>query len=332
MENELLQDTRKHFSRLGLAYFLGSLIIILIQLAATKIAGHLDPDMATSNYSLYFAILMLSMYLISMPLMGFLISRTQPKSTLPKHKMTVGQWLIAFLICYGAVYVGNFIGNLLTQMIAILKGHAVTNVLGAVLTNLNPFTAFFITVICAPIAEELLFRKLLIERTIQYGEGISVLLSGLLFGLFHGNLNQFVYAFLLGCFFGFIFLKTGDVRYTISMHMLVNFLGSIVSMQILRVSGLSDLLTASASSDVDIMALCMQHLPGLVIYLLYVIAMIGITIAGVILFIVNFRHFTLVPSEITVPRGVRFKAYIGNLGMILFGLFWIGQMIYQLLQ
>ena len=332
MENELLQDARKHFSRLGLAYFFGSLIIILIQLAATKIAGHLNPDMATSNYSLYFTILMLSMYLISMPLMGFLISRTQPKSTLPKHKMTVGQWLIAFLICYGAVYVGNFIGNLLTQMIAILTGHAVTNVLGAVLTNLNPFAAFFITVICAPIAEDLLFRKLLIESTIRYGDGISVLLSGLLFGLFHGNLNQFVYAFLLGCFFGFIFVKTGDVRYTIGMHMLVNFLGSIVSMQILRVSGLSELLTASASSDVDIMALCMQHLSGLVIYLLYVIVIIGITIAGIILFIVNFRRFTLVPGELTVPRGVRFKTYIGNVGMILFGLFWIGQMIYQLLQ
>ena len=47
-----------------------------------------------------------------------------------------------------------------------------------------------------------------------------MLFSGLMFGLFHGNLNQFVYAFVLGLCFGFIYVKTGNIRYTIGLHML----------------------------------------------------------------------------------------------------------------
>ena len=71
---------------------------------------------------------------------------------------------------------------------------------------------FIIAVLIAPTAEELLFRKLLTERIVKYGELAAVLASGLFFGLFHGNLNQFSYAFLLGLFLGFIYVKTGKLR------------------------------------------------------------------------------------------------------------------------
>lgn len=332
MDHELLLQTKKHFSRLGLAYFFGSLIIIAIQTAAIAVCGVIDPSMAISNYNLYFVIVMLSMYLISMPIMALLISKLQKGDAIPKRSMTFGQWIIAFLIAYGATYAANIFGNIITQLIGAIKGTPVTNALGAVLTDLNPFVAFFITVICAPIAEELLFRKLLIERTIRYGEGISVVISGLLFGLFHGNLNQFAYAFLLGCLFGFIFVKTGKIQYTIAMHMLINFLGSIVSMMILRASGLIEFMEAYMDPDADITALTMRHLPGIGIFMVYALVLIGLTIAGIVLFAVNVRRFTLIPTELSVPKGWRFQTYILNLGIILFSVLWIAQIILQLFQ
>lgn len=98
-----------------------------------------------------------------------------------------------------------------------------------------------VMVLLAPVLEELLFRKMLIDRTIKYGEGISVLISALFFGLFHGNLNQFAYAFVIGGVFAFVYVKTGNVKYTIYMHMLVNFLGSAVSMGLLKLSGMDQL-------------------------------------------------------------------------------------------
>lgn len=61
--------------------------------------------------------------------------------------------------------------------------------------------------IIGPIFEEILFRKILIDKTIKYGARISIIISALLFGLFHGNVNQFFYAFLMGGFSHMFILK-----------------------------------------------------------------------------------------------------------------------------
>ena len=80
----------------------------------------------------------------------------------------------------------------------------------------------------------------LTERIVKYGELAAVLASGLFFGLFHGNLNQFSYAFLLGLFLGFIYVKTGKLGYTIGLHMAINFIGSSLGTWMLRVTGYMD--------------------------------------------------------------------------------------------
>ena len=57
-----------------------------------------------------------------------------------------------------------------------------------------PWFTFTFSVVLAPVMEELIFRKVLIDRTIVYGDKAAVVLSGLLFGVFHGNFHQFFYA------------------------------------------------------------------------------------------------------------------------------------------
>ena len=207
------------------------------------------------------------MYVIAMPIMALLIKRI-PAVTLPKKHMTFGQWLIAFLMCYGAMYVSNYIGLILTQLISILKGSPVTNTMLEVATSSNLWVNLFIMVLCAPVAEELIFRKLLIDRLAQYGEGVAVLFSGLMFGLFHGNLNQFVYAFVLGLCFGFIYVKTGNIRYTIGLHMLVNFLGSVLGVAILK--WLGDDFLSIASDPAGMMSYMTGNFGKLIVYFIYI--------------------------------------------------------------
>lgn len=50
----------------------------------------------------------------------------------------------------------------------------------------------------------------------------AVLMCGLLFGLVHGNLNQFTYAFILGMAFALIMEATDSIWTTITAHFLVN--------------------------------------------------------------------------------------------------------------
>lgn len=322
--------TRKHFSKLGLMYFLGSLIIIALQYAVVLLLNIFCPGVL-NNYTLYFLIIMLSMYAVSMPLMALLI-RTVPAAPAPEKKtMTVGQWIAAFLVCYAAMYAGNILGNIITAVIGALKGSAVSNTIVDIATGNYIWVNFFIMVLLAPVAEELLFRKLLIDRTAAYGEGVSVLFSALFFGLFHGNLNQFAYAFVLGGFFGFIYVKTRNIKYTIFMHMLINFIGSVLSMLVLKGSGLSDLMLTTDMSLEEMTNVISEHLSGLLIFFIYCILLLAVVIAGIVLFFVNLKKIRFAATEQSVPKGKRFAAYVVNAGVLLFIIFWIVQIILQLL-
>lgn len=317
---------KKHFSKLGLMFFLGTLIVYGVQYGAAAIAGMINPELLSDTASTLL-ITMLPMYLIALPLMALLI-RTVPASHIEPKKMPVGQWLIAFLMCYGAMYISNFLGNFLTQIIGALKGSPVTNTALEVATSSNLLVNFFIMVICAPIAEELIFRKMLVDRTVRYGEGVAIVFSGLMFGLFHGNLNQFAYAFTIGVCFGFIYVKTGKVIYSILLHMVINFMGSILSVLVLRFVG--DGFIEAISDPTLLMSYMLEHFPRVALYFMYAFLLLGIAFAGIILFAVNAKKIHLLPGEVTIPKGERFSTTILNVGMGLFIIFWIVMIIVQL--
>lgn len=200
----------------------------------------------------------LSMYLIAMPLLVIIV-RTIPGMVIHKKKMTAGQWIIAFFMCYALMYVTNVIGTFTTAIFGTLKGDLVDNPIQDILTGLSPLTAFFLMVICAPIVEEYVFRKLIIDRTVQYGQATAILLSGLMFALFHGNFNQFVYAFTLGVFWGFIYVKTGRLIYTVALHMTVNFLGSIPGLLLMKSTFFNQLSLLAENNPSAIVGLVMQR-------------------------------------------------------------------------
>ena len=88
------------------------------------------------------------------------------------------------------------------------------------------FLGVLVVGILAPIVEEIIFRKLLIDNMSKYGIVASVTISAFLFGLFHGNLAQFFYAWALGIIFGFVYVYTGKIIYTILLHMSGNLVSS----------------------------------------------------------------------------------------------------------
>ena len=327
MEMEQVKQIKHHFSRLGLMYFFGTLVIIGVQTAAIFIMQAAAPELLADN-DLYLIATMLPMYLIAMPVAGLLI-RTVPAEPVQKRSMPFGRWLVAFMMCYSIMYLSNIIGNMLTTLIGAVKGAPVNNAILQIASGISPWVSILIMVICAPIAEEFIFRKLLIDRCVRYGEGCSVILSGVMFGLFHGNLNQFAYAFTLGAFFGYIYVKTGKIIYTIAMHMVINFLGSVASLALLQFSGYEQMMSL-ADDPGALTAYVADHLPQLMVFILYFVFILGLTIAGIVLLIVNAKKFTTYPGEIILPKGHRFSILFLNVGMILFSAFWIIQIIIQL--
>lgn len=92
------------------------------------------------------------------------------------------------------------------------------------------FAGVLAVVIVAPIAEEFVFRGLMMNRLSRaMSGGLAVVLSAAVFGLCHGELVWFCYAFMLGVFFGFIDLRAGSIFPSILGHMMFNAIGQIMS-------------------------------------------------------------------------------------------------------
>lgn len=320
-----VKENQSYFSKIGLRFFIGSVVIYLSQIGVIRGFLHFAPDF----YAKYgFIIAMLPMYLIGIPVLILLIKQLPPQNTGEKKKMKGKHFLCFFLITYAGMYLSNIFGNILAALIGAVKGSNVTNGILDIATTNNVFVNFVIMVICAPIIEELIFRKMLIDRTRQYGDKVAILLSGLMFGFFHGNIYQFCYAFVIGLVFAYVYTTYQDIKYSIILHMIINFMGSIVGVLLVKYSGLAE-ISAVANDPDALMQVMTEHIGGILIFCLYFVLIIAMVISGIVIFLVNKKKMTLNPGTFEIAKGEAFKTIVLNPGMALFFLYWLGMIIYQ---
>lgn len=255
---------------------------------------------------------LVTLYLTAIPV-GLLILRTVPAEAPPQGKLGGRNFWVFLLIGFFLMYTGSIAGTLLSWLIS---GGTAVNSLDAYAMDTNPLKVLFM-VILAPLIEEYVFRKQLIDRTRRYGEKSAVFLSALLFGLFHENLFQFFYAFLLGWVFGYIYIRTGRLRYTVLMHAIVNFLGSVVAPFILSLVDLEALANVDPNmADEEFLAQYGHMLAGVMVMLVYILALIGVAIAGLVLLIVHCRKLVWRQAPQQLPRGTLLRSAYLNVGMI----------------
>lgn len=83
------------------------------------------------------------------------------------------------------------------------------------------FPAFF---------EEFLFRGIVLSRLRRFGEGFAITASALLFGMFHGNLEQIPFAFLVGLVLGYTLVKTNQIWLCAAIHFLNNLVATVTDL------------------------------------------------------------------------------------------------------
>jgi membrane protease YdiL (CAAX protease family) len=76
--------------------------------------------------------------------------------------------------------------------------------------------------------EELVFRGVILAGLLKkYSVKKSIIISSLLFGIIHLNGIQFINAFFLGIFIGYIYVKTKSIYLCMYFHILFNIIGFI---------------------------------------------------------------------------------------------------------
>lgn len=331
---EDLKQARKHFSKVGWFFVLAVAIIYGVQRVELLIADRMVPDWADRG-GILMLLSIIPMYLFGFPVLILLMKKYLPAVRLKRNKITVGKYLVALVTCIGLAYASNFAGTFLGFVISLFTKKPITNPVQEITSMLSPGMILFYVVLLAPIMEEFIFRKLIVDHTVRYGQGIAILLSGLMFGLFHGNLSQFCYTAVIGFFLGFLYLKTGDIRVTISLHMVFNFVGGFLPVVLMKNGDLMQFLDQSAigMSDTAILQLLEKNAGILIALLIFGLMVLLLTLSGVILAIVFActGKFRLTHQETDLPKGTRFRTVILNSGMLVYIGYWAVQIISSLI-
>lgn len=214
----------------------------------------------------------LPLYGIALPV-TLLFCAQAPALPTPKHRLDFSEFTLLFPPMFTFMIVGSLMGRIVTSLMNLLPFFETGTAVEDMMTGTDLVWVCVSTLLIAPLMEELVFRKLLIPRLLAVGELPAIVISGLFFGVFHMNFEQFFYAFFLGVIFGWVFVKTGKVIYTVLLHLIVNFFAGILpSLLVLltAVPGLSQfnqimggLLTLSyvlaqyAAAGLGILVLCL---------------------------------------------------------------------------
>ncbi len=227
---------------------------------------------------------------IGYPIFILLMKRIPNSERRERKKLSLGKLIGFFLICIAAMYASNYIGVFISFIIASIRGVESVNPLEDMLSGSNMLVMMIYGILIAPIMEEIIFRKVLLDKLRRFGDKPAILMTGFAFGLFHMNLQQFVYATVLGMLFAYITIRTNTIRYAIIIHMIVNFIGIGIAPYVL----LNESMLGT--------------------FLIFVWIIMAMTIGSVV-FILNIKKIKLNKPEVPL---VRKRDYIFNPGSMLF--------------
>ena len=267
-------------------------------------------------YNAHFTTIYLLMNSFNVSVVGCLVLglslKTLPSVKIEKRSLTIGQILILILMVYGLSQVGSLMGMPIhtgLTSIPLIGDNSTDDALADLKSSLiigsDTWVRIITVGILPAIFEELLFRKFMIDRTLRHGEFVSCAMSGIMFGLWHGNFQQFFFAFFLGVLFAFVYIRTGRIIYTMILHASLNLVTSTVTVELLaellKRMGM-DMNSGTMDPDIDYNALIRDVMPIILLILLWLIILLGFQIAGFVLVIVKRKKFKLMPIVGELPR------------------------------
>lgn len=302
MELKIKEENKKVFNRIGLAMLVSMILVNVIQIIFFNIIGKVNQDLLSASWINYIA-LAISYYLIGFPVFYFMIKGLPEGEKREDKKLGVWEIVKFCFISYSLMYIFNFLTNIFIILISIFKGSEVVNPLQNIIEGSSLILTFIFVGILSPIIEEMMFRRIMLNKLRRYGDKVAIVTTALLFGLFHANFSQFFYATVLGLIFAYVTLKTGTIKYSIILHIFVNMMGSFII----------PLIIGDGSN--------------LVAYVCVLFLVLLISIVGLVLLIKDRKNISLLDGEVKLEKGTAFKTIWINLGMVLFTVICLVSMI-----
>ena len=255
----------------------------------------------SSIVSFIFSIIMYSLAI----LIFYFFLRKLPKiSGEPKKKMKVFEFLGWACSMRGVAMLLSLIGVLLFILLVIIV-HGPSAIM-EMLTKSNPLLVFgsadmitnlILISIVAPIMEEIMFRRLFLDVLRPFGDLISILYSGIMFGLLHMNIQQITYACGLGIMLGYVMVKTNNLICCIALHASLNATTAILLPFMEDIADINDL-------------------SRLIPFISIIGALVFISVVGLVLFFVYLKRVNLEKARFRFLVPINAKLVLFNIGTI----------------
>lgn len=235
---------------------LGLAVWFLITMAFSRILVHKLPEGVPG-----IVMLILSSMIVpyTLGLAGFLAITGRMKKKTPKAEtpITSALFLKSLIIQLGLSIPVITVINIIIRML----GGNVGSSMSADLFGKNWLFYAALLLVFNPIFEELIFRKMILERLLILGSKEAIIISAILFAIPHAisqGIPQMFGTFIVALVWGYIRIKTGKLWPCMVLHSLFNlFCGYIVSA-----------LSGTPAGAVVIMLTFMLCLPALSVFLL----------------------------------------------------------------
>lgn len=321
------RSARRQFSRIGFAVAAMLLTNVALQLAGVSLVQIYLPDYAEESWMLWL-LATIPNYLFAFPLF-IIITRKIPAEAPGQVSIRGKDWLTYLMISFATLYAGNFVSSILVSIYSLVTGNTPENAVSQMLMGSSVIINIIVVGIIAPVVEEVIFRKIILDRTRKYGEKTALFLSALIFGLSHLNVYQMFYAFGIGLVLGFVYLRYGKLIHTIMIHFVINIISAAAAPLIQKATENITLIlekyqdqayTQSLIDSGEIAGAFLSDLGGVVpwfaIIMTYSGLLLSFAVAGLVLFLTSRQIYRLGRREGDIPAKYVGATVYQNAGII----------------
>lgn len=178
--------------------------------------------------------------LLPFGIMALVLKKEYKSPLIPTEKVGALKGFTWIGVGMGGCMAANFFTNFVITYMNKL-GYELTQ--GEILdpdSTLTCIVLVFSTAIIPGIIEEFALRCCTLGVLKNYGKGFGVFAVSVVFGLLHGNVIQFIFAFIVGLVLGYITIKTNNVLLAMTIHACNN-----------GMSVIQDIVTYAASEKIS---------------------------------------------------------------------------------
>lgn len=218
----------------------------------------------------------------------------------PANRRLRPRLLLAYLpACLFLAYGGNLLGYALRAVLDAVIPLSLMPRLAELPADHVTLQVALVT-LASPLMEELVFRRCLIDCLAPFGERSALVASALAFGLFHASANQFCYGLLLGGALGYVYLRTGRLRYSVVLHVTINVMTAVVLPALLLAA--EGAAGAANPQQVQLASVILE--PGVLALLAYLALLFVLALLGAVLCAFGVREHDLSPDGITLSTSL----------------------------